>query len=99
MTETTKQRMMAEVICDSPEAMDRVIGKFTALGFKVRELDWRDPCGTDVRWVLAFIDSEDDQDEFFNWAYSIVNSIDGDVLEAGFSGDDAAVEKWIARKS
>jgi hypothetical protein len=101
MTETViKARMMAELMFDTPEARDLAIGKLTERGFEIRRLDdWRDEGGTPTTWILALIDYEGDPDEFCDEVESIVDSTECEVLEAGYSGSDADVEAWIAKKS
>ena len=86
-------RMEAEVLFDDPDKMNVGKAELQKLGFEVEVLDWYDPLGTPVVWVMARIDSEqianeldgDAQGSFLTYVNHIVEPPGlGWVVEAGF---------------
>jgi hypothetical protein len=107
MTDTTRElsvsddgqalRLMgAEIMFyDDPRAMRDAMGELVARGFEVRPFDWRDPCGTETRWLLAWVTTPLDVAGFRKFVTDIV-SPDGDVLQWGVIDSSDELAEWLA---
>ena len=106
MTDTTRElsigddgqalRLMgAEIMYDSPGAMHRAMRVLVAHDFEVRPFDWRDPCGTDTRWLLAWVQTTLDVDGFHQFVIDVVGP-DGDVLQWGVIDSSDELAEWLA---
>ena len=92
--------MGAEIMFyDNSSAMRRALTVLMACGFGVHLFDWRDPCGTDTRWLLAWVQTPLDASEFkqhvidlvspdgefLHWLSALVKPYDGYVHETGYA--------------
>jgi hypothetical protein len=94
----TKRRMMAELLFQNILDAHVAVRALTKRGFTFRVPDWTDPEDTEAVLALALIDNELSQEAFSEWMAGIVESLGGDVIEAGCSGSNADVEAWIGKK-
>jgi hypothetical protein len=88
-------RMTAEILFLDPNDLDAAMPVFAGHGFKITRLDWADPYGPTV-WVLASLQTELDQNGFFDWINDIVKPLDGDVVTAGSGWDPSWGERQTA---
>ena len=78
-------RMTAEIIFLDPADMNPTIAGLIERDFDFEILeDWIDDCGPAV-WILAIAITELDQSAFFARVKTIVEPLDGDVVEAGYA--------------
>jgi hypothetical protein len=81
--------MEAEILFLEPADLGPGITELRKLGFAVELLPWVDEHeGTrlsDAIWIKAQIESELDEDRFFNWVHGIVDPLGADLLEAGLA--------------
>ena len=79
-----KQKMLAELLFDTPAARDRAIPELEKCGYAVELLDWVDPLGTPVVWVNVRGLFEGSDSEFLDEMNSLANKFGGEAIEAGY---------------
>ena len=67
-----------------------------AHGLEVHLFDWRDPCDTDTRWMLAWKQTTLDVDGFRKLVAGIVDPLGGEVLEWGAVNSADELAAWQA---
>lgn len=91
------QQMAAEIMLyDNAAALLRTLQELAAHGFETRPFNWRDPCGTNTRWLLAWTTTPLDIDGFWRLVTDIVEPMNGEILAGGPTTDDQLVA-WQAR--